>query len=280
MGDWPKLFNWQALSSVFRLNKLEKIRISLPAFLQFLKDAKGSLLLRNARRNLLTSILLGCFSWQVALAQGLNPNAALFMQGLAASGGGAATVNNLNPNALNKLKASLPDPFESNANQVKKANDEDARLVKNKEPIPLNTFQTYLLQTIGKSFPIYGQKLFQFDNLYASSEAANIPIDYVLGPGDELQVKIYSSAIDLDQSFVINRDGMIVLPRLGPLVLAGVRLGDIEDRLKKQLSQSLTDFNLYVSMGRLRGIEVYLTGQAMVPGKHNLVLAETLDRHT
>jgi protein involved in polysaccharide export with SLBB domain len=174
------------------------------------------------------------------------------------------------------LKAPLPDTLDLNTTEVKKAKDAEARLAKNKEPIGLNTFQTYLLQTIGKTVPIYGQKLFQIDNPYATIETTNIPIDYVLGPGDELQVKIYSSAIDLDQRFVINRDGMIVLPKLGPLALAGVRVGDVENHLKNRLSQSLTDFNVYVSMGQLRGIEVYLTGQARIPGKHNLSSVSTL----
>jgi protein involved in polysaccharide export with SLBB domain len=134
----------------------------------------------------------------------------------------------------------------------------------------------YLLQTIGRSFSIYGQKLFQLDNLYSTIETTNIPIDYVLGPGDELQVKIYSSAFDLDQHFTINREGMIVLPKIGPLALAGVRVDDIEKHLRAKLSQFLTDFNLYVSMGQLRGIEVYLTGQARIPGKHNLSSVSTL----
>jgi hypothetical protein len=223
-------------------------------------------------------IFLGSFSGQIVFAQALNPNAMLFMQGLSASGGqvNPATMNSLSPNALPNLKEQLPDAFELNANRIKKAKDEEARLTKFKEPIPLNTFQIYLLQTIGKTLSIYGQTLFQLDNPYATIETTNIPIDYVLGPGDELQVKIYSSAIDLDQRFVINRDGMIVLPKLGPLVLAGVRVGDVENHLKNRLSQSLTDFNVYVSMGQLRGIEVYLTGQARIPGKHNLSSMSTL----
>jgi protein involved in polysaccharide export with SLBB domain len=271
-------FNWQAVQSTIRRICLQCVGIHLPGFLRPFNDGHRYFMLRQLRRQIFAGILLGGFSGQIAFAQGLNPNQALFMQGLAASGGqvNAGNVNSLNPNALSNLKVQLPDSLESNANQVKKTKDQEAVVAKNKEPTALNTFQTYLLQTIGKSFPIYGQKLFQLDNPYATIETTNIPIDYVLGPGDELQVKIYSSAIDLDQRFVINRDGMIVLPKLGPLALAGLRVGDVENHLKTRLSQSLTDFNVYVSMGQLRGIEVYLTGQARIPGKHNLSSVSTL----
>jgi protein involved in polysaccharide export with SLBB domain len=272
------VFNWLAVQSTIGRICLQREGISLLGFLRPFNDGHRDFIRRQLRRQIFAGILLGSFSDQIVFAQGLNPNQALFMQGLAASGGqvNPATVNTLSPNALSNLKVPLPDSLESNANQVKKTKDQEAVIAKNKEPIALNTFQTYLLQTIGKSFPIYGQNLFQLDNPYATIETTNIPIDYVLGPGDELQVKIYSSAIDLDQRFVINRDGMIVLPKLGPLALAGVRVGDVENHLKTRLSQSLTDFNVYVSMGQLRGIEVYLTGQARIPGKHNLSSVSTL----
>ena len=272
------IFNSQVFQSVICRFFLQHIGVRFLRVLYAFKDTQQSFFRRQLRRQFFAGIFLGSLSLQIVFAQGQNPNAALLMQGLAASGGqvNPATVNGLGANALLNLKTPLSDLPELNLNQLKKAKDEEAKLLKNKEPIPLNTFQTYLLQTIGKTVPIYGQKLFQLDNPYATIETANIPIDYVLGPGDELQVKIYSSAIDLDQRFVINRDGMIVLPKLGPLALAGVRVGDVEKHLKARLSQSLTDFSVYVTMGQLRGIEVYLTGQARIPGKHNLSSVSTL----
>ena len=272
------VFNWQVVQSTMRRICLQWVGFSLSRFLYPFNDGHRYFIRRQLRGQIFAGIFLGSFSWELLLAQGLNPNQALFMQGLAASSGQVIppTVNSLTPNALANLKAPLLDTLDLNTTEVKKAKDAEAKLAKNKEPIPLNTFQTYLLQTIGKSVPIYGQKLFQLDNPYATIETTNIPIDYVLGPGDELHVKIYSPAVDLDQRFVINREGMIVLPKLGPLVLAGLRFGDVENHLKKRLSQSLTDFNVYVSMGQLRGIEVYLTGQARVPGKHNLSSVSTL----
>ena len=61
--------------------------------------------------------------------------------------------------------------------------------------------------------------------------------DYLIGPGDEIIVKIYSSAIDLDQRFTVSREGVIVLPGVGPVDLAGVRAANLEKRLKAVLSK-------------------------------------------
>ena len=143
-------------------------------------------------------------------------------------------------------------------------------------PNPPNAFQTFIQQSTGRLLPLYGQNLFSLGNPYSTIEVANVPSDYVLGPGDELQVKVYSPSVDVDQRFVINREGMIVLPKIGPVSLAGTKVSALEGRLKNELSQTLSDFNLYVSMGQLRGIEVYVTGQARAPGKHNLSSVSTL----
>ena len=165
----------------------------------------------------------------------------------------------------------------ANAGDKKKSDKAgDAESLKTNIPNAPNAFQTFISQSTGRALPLYGQSLFNLNNPYSSIEVANVPTDYVLGPGDELQVKVYSSSIDVDQRFVINRDGMIVLPKIGPIALAGTRVSDLEGRLKNELSQTLTDFNLYVSMGQLRGIEVYVTGQARLPGKHNLSSVSTM----
>ena len=167
---------------------------------------------------------------------------------------------------------------ETNSPNSKKKLDStvDVDSLKTNTPNQPNAFQTFIFQSSGKALAIYGQNLFNLNNPYSTIESSNVPSDYVLGPGDELLVKVYSPSIDVDQRFVINREGMIVLPKIGPISLAGTKVSDLEGRLKNELSQTLSDFNLYVSMGQLRGIEVYVTGQARSPGKHNLSSVSTI----
>ena len=142
-------------------------------------------------------------------------------------------------------------------------------------PVP-NAFQTFLLQITGKAVPIYGEELFNRANPFAALESVPVPSNYTLGPGDEITVKIYSPAIDIDQRFIINKDGTIALPKIGPVPIAGTKVSDVEERLKSYLSRMISDFNVYVTVGQLKGIEIYVVGETRRPGKYVVSSVSTM----
>lgn len=187
-----------------------------------------------------------------------------------------SSVNASNPesaaNAQVKPDSNNPDLKTNDARSLASRN---AQLLGLDTPTP-NAFQTFIAQSTGKIVPIYGQSLFLKANPFAAIESVPVPANYVIGPGDELLVKIYSAAFDVDQRMVVNREGAIVLPKIGPVNMAGTRMDQIENRLKGALNQILTDFSVSVSMGQLRGIEIYVTGQARAPGKYVVSSVSTL----
>ena len=64
---------------------------------------------------------------------------------------------------------------------------------------------------------IYGQDIFQFaPSTFAPSNNISISADYILGPGDKLSVSFFGSNDDEAEAY-ISREGIIVLPKLGPL---------------------------------------------------------------
>ena len=131
-----------------------------------------------------------------------------------------------------------------------------------------NEFQRYLQTVTGQTLPIFGEAF--FDNTYPAAAGVQPSPDYILGPGDEIGIKIYSASVELDERLVITRDGALVLPKVGPIAVAGTRLADLDRKIRQSLSRVLTDFNLYTTAGRLRGIDVYVTGMAARPGKLSL----------
>jgi protein involved in polysaccharide export with SLBB domain len=147
--------------------------------------------------------------------------------------------------------------------------------VTNDPAIP-NAFQTFLLQITGKAVPIYGEELFNRANPFAALESVPVPANYILGPGDEITVKIYSPAIDIDQRFIINKDGTISLPKIGPVPIAGTQVSEVEAKLKSYLGRMISDFNVYVTVGQLKGIEVYVVGETRRPGKYVVSSVSTL----
>ena len=96
-----------------------------------------------------------------------------------------------------------------------------------------------------------------------------VPPDYLLRPGDELVISMWGS-IDADLRLTIDRSGRVQIPRVGPVMLSGVRYADAPDVLSRRVAQVFRNFQLSVTLGQLRGIRVYVTGFVARPGLLNV----------
>jgi protein involved in polysaccharide export with SLBB domain len=88
-------------------------------------------------------------------------------------------------------------------------------------------------------------------------------------------VQIWGS-IDAELNLVVNRQGQVNLPKVGAVSLAGVRAGDLKSLLHSKMARIFTNFELNVTLGRLRSIQVYIVGQARQPGTHTVSSPSTL----
>lgn len=181
------------------------------------------------------------------------------------------------PPAAKPTNPASPNKEESTTNS-KDSRDTTARKEAFTELPPLapNAFQQFILESTGQVLPLFGFNLFNQSNPFAALSSVPVPSNYVVGPGDEILIKVYSAAIDFDQTLVVGRDGTIPLPKIGPVVVAGKHMSELEPYLKGQLSRIIADFNLSVTLGKLRGIEVYVVGQARAPGKYIVSSVSTL----
>lgn len=147
------------------------------------------------------------------------------------------------------------------------------------KPLPPNEFQRFILETTGKTLPLYGYDFFSVSTTSAGNftPSSNAPVssDYRLGPGDELLIKGWGS-IDIDVKAVINRDGFITLPKVGVVNLAGVRSSQAEMTIRAAVGRYYKDFDLSVTQGQLRGITIYVVGQARKPGAYQVSGTSTL----
>jgi protein involved in polysaccharide export with SLBB domain len=102
-----------------------------------------------------------------------------------------------------------------------------------------------------------------------------VPPEYIVQGGDELQLTIWGS-VDADLRLVVDRSGRISIPRVGPVMVAGVRFGDLQDMLTRRVAQTFKNFELSVSLGRLRGVRVYVTGFVQRPGAYSVAGLSTV----
>jgi len=143
-------------------------------------------------------------------------------------------------------------------------------------PPTLTEFQQVVAGSTGRSLPIFGAGLF---NTTPSTFAPvdNIPVtpDYVIGPGDELQLQIWGQ-VNQHGSFVVDRTGSISLPEVGTIHVAGLQFSQLRDFLKSQLGRVYRNFDLNTNLGQLRSIQIFVVGQARQPGSYTIGSLSTL----
>ena len=176
--------------------------------------------------------------------------------------------------------APAPTATKATATQTPKATT-DGNTQNNEEPIVKSEFQDFVTQSTGYLLPIYGHDLFAKSTNSNSTDKFlpidNVPVtpDYLIGPGDELLISWWG-AIEGSTSATVDRNGMINLPQLGQVAVVGVRYQNLQGHLKKAFSKNFRNFELDVSLGKLRSIQVFVVGQATRPGSYNLSSLSTL----
>lgn len=141
---------------------------------------------------------------------------------------------------------------------------------------PETEFEQMVADVVGHPLLLYGRSLFaQPPSTFSPVDSLQVPSDYVIGPGDELQIKIWGQ-VEADLRAVVDRAGQIYVPRVGQITVAGLHYSDLEDALRREISKVFKSFNLTANIGRLHSIQIYVVGDARYPGKYTISSLSTL----
>ncbi len=141
---------------------------------------------------------------------------------------------------------------------------------------PETEFEQMVADSVGRPLPLFGQSLFvQAPSTFAPVDWMEVPSDYVIGPGDELQVKIWGQ-VEANLRVMVDRSGQIYIPQVGEISVAGIHYGDLEQDLKLEISKIFKNFKVTASIGRLRSIQVIVVGDARYPGTYTISSLSTL----
>lgn len=132
-----------------------------------------------------------------------------------------------------------------------------------------------LVAQLGYSVPVYGAEFFAHPERFEMQPQVQVADDYLLGPGDQVDVRIWGS-VSYQQKSVVDRSGQIYIPQVGSVNVAGVRFRDLRAHLSQAVAKMYRNFELSASLGQLRGVQVYLTGEALRPGAYVLGGTSTL----
>lgn len=112
----------------------------------------------------------------------------------------------------------------------------------------------------------FGYDLFSgVPSTFAPITDVPVPAEYVVGPGDRFDVQLIGNSKG-KYSLVVNRDGRILFPELGPIALSGLRIDEARARIEERVREQIIGTQAVVSMGDLRSIRVYVLGEAERPG--------------
>ena len=96
-----------------------------------------------------------------------------------------------------------------------------------------------------------------------------VPPDYLISPGDEIVLSLWGS-VDAELRLFVDRSGRITLPRVGTIMVSGVRYADLPETIRLRVAQTFKNFQLSVSLGQLRGVRIFVTGFVARPGAYTV----------
>ena len=125
-----------------------------------------------------------------------------------------------------------------------------------------------------KNIVVFGSELFTSKSLsFEPNQNMPTPPNYILGPGDQLDVNIYGIQ-QFGYSATISKNGTVNIPNVGEIFLSGLAFEAAKNKLQKQLGRIYTTLpsngsKLSVSVSNYRTILVTIIG-AQQPGNYRL----------
>lgn len=111
--------------------------------------------------------------------------------------------------------------------------------------------------------------------LFRDADGQEMPVDvistseYVLGPGDNLIVYLWGR-VEKEFSLTIDREGKLFIPQVGSFSVWGLTLEEFIVKAKHQFSTVYSDFDLTVSLGKIRSMRIYVAGEVKRPGAYTV----------
>lgn len=124
---------------------------------------------------------------------------------------------------------------------------------------------------------IFGFSVFRNTQL-SFSPNLNIPTpkNYVLGAGDQLMIDIYGASQFL-YDVTINSEGLVFIPKVGPINISGLTVDAATNRISNALSNIYSGLrgsnpNTFMSLrvGNIRSLQVSMVGEVFAPGNYTL----------
>ena len=122
----------------------------------------------------------------------------------------------------------------------------------------------------------FGYDMFKdMQTSFIPGESTAVPADYIVGPGDSLEIALYGKESSTEQ-VTIDNEGKITFAELQPLTVAGLTYQEVKQRIADVIEVSMIGIKSSVSIAGLRSIQVYVVGDVQKPGAYQLSSLSTM----
>jgi protein involved in polysaccharide export with SLBB domain len=152
--------------------------------------------------------------------------------------------------------------------------DDDATLRLKAEPafatIDIRLTRLTLRKTGVQALKPFGYDLFdKAPSTFAPVTNVPVPANYIIGPGDRLEVQLYGTQ-NRNLRLTVDREGRINFPELGPINVSGQLFDQVREMVEARVARQMIGVHASVSMGDTRSIRVFVLGEAQRPGSYTI----------
>jgi protein involved in polysaccharide export with SLBB domain len=125
-------------------------------------------------------------------------------------------------------------------------------------------------QVIQRELKQFGYEFF-LSKPSSFAPVADVPVgpDYVIGPGDSFTITLWGR-VEAVYPAEVDRNGEISIPKVGVVKVWGLTFSQLQKSLMEEISRYYKEFQMNVTMNRLRTIQVFVVGEASSPGSYVL----------
>lgn len=161
-----------------------------------------------------------------------------------------------------------------NADREREAVSPTQRLVRKPNPYEkIPSLYDMYLQAVPRPPAVkrFGMQIFENGTRDLQMIPMDLPVgpEYVVGPGDSISIDLWGG-VSRRFNRPVDPEGRISLPEVGPLLVAGKSLAEVQESVQRTLRTQFRDISADVSLSRLRTIRVYVVGDVVRPGAYDI----------
>jgi protein involved in polysaccharide export with SLBB domain len=110
---------------------------------------------------------------------------------------------------------------------------------------------------------------FGIPSTFAPATDIPVPADYVIGPGDTVNVQLFGNQ-NSEYFLAVNREGSINFPEIGPLSVSGLTISELRTTITERVNEQMIGVRASTTLGELRSIRVFVLGDVEQAGSYTV----------